>query len=276
MANNTRTDGKTPGGMTYYKNPRTETDLELPLTKGPIRFSVIRKNGLSSNAWRVWVDDHEEAYINSRDHMRDIKVSLHRSGQHQLSFTTESRLKMTEGNRHWTRWSEPPNQPGDRMIPTFNLYFPSWGLTLNQEHRDAKPGIWNTNPIAIEAAESPKATVISFVIIDDELNIPFNTTVDIPHFPVASLRLRPGKKLWVVVCHRPEGNMRELAKEGSSELAGRLISEPELVTDIPDGEVLGMCVAGNAPAGGTFLMPFAIEVYRGEEPVERDANDQPY
>ena len=38
------------------------------------------------------------------DHM---KVSLHKSGVHQIAFVAESDLEMTEGNRFWQRWSEP-------------------------------------------------------------------------------------------------------------------------------------------------------------------------
>ena len=274
MANITTADGETSSGMAYYKNPTLATDLAIPITKSPVRFSVMRRNGLSSNAWRVWVDEGGEAYIRSRDHMHNIKVSLHRSGQHQLSFTTESRLEMTEGNRHWIRWSEPPNNPGSPVIPTFNLYFPSWGLTLNEDRRNTHPRVWDRNQIAIEAGETPTATVISFVIMNDQLNIPFNISGDIPHFPLAALPLRLGKKLWVVACHRPEANMRDLARQGASGLAGYAQSTPEPFTDIPDGEVLGMCVAGNTPAGGTFLMPFEIDAYQGQKPVGRDSNDQ--
>ena len=85
--------------ITYYTNPTTGKLIQLPLSKGPVRFAVINKAGLSSNSWRVWVERHGDVHIASRDHMRNqLKISLHRSGQQQIAFTVESSLEVTEGN----------------------------------------------------------------------------------------------------------------------------------------------------------------------------------
>ena len=114
-----------------------------------------------------------------------------------------------------------------QVVPTFNLFFPSWALTLTQAIRDSNPKIGNGNQIAIEAAESPTATVISFVITDADVNMRFSTIGESRHFPLAILPLRHGKTLWVVVWHRPEGNMQDLAEEGMSGLAANFSATPE-------------------------------------------------
>ena len=262
------TGAEAPQGIAYYKNLKLGNDLELPIRESSVRFSVIRSNGLSSNAWRVWVDDHGNAYIRSRDHLQNLKVSLHKSGKQHIAFTPESTHQMSEGNRFWDQWWEPDHYRGPQVVPTFNLFFPSWALALTQAIRDSNPKIWNKNQISIEAAETPMATVISFVITDDDVNMRFSTTGESRHFPMAILPLRPGKTLWAVIWHRPEGNMRVLAEQGMSELAANFAATPEKFLATPDGEVLGMCVSGKMQDGGAFLMPYAIEPYRPEAAID--------
>ena len=256
-----------PDGMAYYKNLKLGEDLELPIRESPVRFSIMRKNGLSSNAWRIWVDNRGNAYIKSRDHMQELKISLHNSGKQHIAFTPESGLEMTEGNRFWDQWWEPPHYRGPQVVPTFNLFFPSWALTLNQAMRDSNQRVWNTNQIAIEAAETPKATVISFVITDADLAMRFSTIGESPNIPLAVLPLRSGKKLWIGASHTAEGNMQYLAAQGMSGMAENAASMDEMLTQFPDGHVLGMCVTGNVHGGGTFLMPFATELHRPEVAV---------
>ena len=42
--------------------------FQLPLRKGPVRFAVTKKTGLSPNSWRAWVGRHGDVYIASWDH----------------------------------------------------------------------------------------------------------------------------------------------------------------------------------------------------------------
>ena len=253
---------ETAEGITYYKNPKLGDDLELPIRESPVRFSIMRENGLSSNAWRVWVQKDGNAYIRSRDHLEDLKISLHKSGKQHIAFTSESKHQTTEGNRFWDQWWEPTHYRGPEVVPTFNLFFPSWALTLSQAMRHSNPKVWDKDQIAIEATETPMATVISFVITNDDVNMEFNPTGESRHFPLAILPLRPGKTLWVVIWHRHEDNMQDLAKQGMSGLAESYTTTPEHFLPFPDGEVLGMCVSGTMQDGGTFLMPYSVELQR--------------
>lgn len=67
-------------GMAYYRNLNLG-DIELPIRQGPLRFGVIRRNGPSSNSWRVWGDSKGNFYISARDHMKESKISFHASGR---------------------------------------------------------------------------------------------------------------------------------------------------------------------------------------------------
>ena len=251
-------------GIAYYKNLSISPDIILPLKEGPIRFGVLRRNSLSSNSWKVWSEKAGDIYIACRDHMKEQKISLHQSGKQQMAFTSESGLETTEGSRFWDQWWEPQFTNGSKATPTFNLLFPSWALTLTQAIRDGNPRIWNKNQVFIEAAESPAATVVSFVISDDGLTMHFNTDGDTPSFPLSILPARSGKKLWVVASHVPEGNMKSFAGQGIGGFNGSINEDVvEKVRDLPSGHVLGMCVTGRSAAGGAFMMPFSVEMYWG-------------
>ena len=131
---------KTLYGLQYYINPKVGADLGLPLTTNPINFSAMLENGLSANAWGVCVEKSRDIFIYCRDHMKQVKISLHKSGLQFVAFTKESDIKMTGNSRLWHRWSEPEHHDDSSLVPTFNLQLPSWGLALSQETRDANGG----------------------------------------------------------------------------------------------------------------------------------------
>lgn len=260
-------DSAVENGLAYYKNCADQEDIQFPIRRNLIRFSVMRQRGaLSSNAWRVWVTDEGSAYVRCRDHMSEMKVSLHGSGDHRIAFTSESGLEMTEGSRLWTGWTEPPFCDGSgKVIPTLKLFFPSWALTLTQEMRRANPKVWQRNQFFIEGAESPMATVVSFAITNDDLSIRFISGRDQRSFPIGVIPVRSGKQLWVVAQYVPEANMQELALQG---LRG-MSMDPEVVHklgDFSDGHVLGLCVVGPTPDGGRYWMPYAATINK-DQPV---------
>ena len=252
------TDDEASGGMAYYENLNLGYDVTLPIRESPLRFGVLRKNGLSSNAWGVWSEKSGDIYVTCRDHMKDLKISLHQSGKQHIAFTSESGLEMTEGSRFWNQWWEPQFHNGHKVVPSFNLLFPSWGLSLTQAMRDTNPRVWNKNPIMVEAAESPVATIVSFVITDDDLELRFNTIGESRSFPLGILPARSGKKLWVIAQQGPEGNMKELAGRGIGSIDTDMV---EKLRGMPSGHVLGMCVTGLTEDAGAYMMPFPAQMH---------------
>ena len=246
------------GGMAYYTNLRIMRDVTLPIRESPVRFGVLARNGLSSNSWGVWSTKSGDIYVACRDNMKELKISLHRSGKQHIAFTFESDIEMTEGSRFWDQWWEPQFHNDTEAIPSFNLLFPSWGLSLNRAMRDANPKVWDKNQILVEAAESPEATVVSFVVTDDDLEMRFNTVGESRSFPLAILPARAGKKLWVIAQQGPEGNMKELAGHGIGSID---VGLAEKLKGFSSGHVLGMCVTGLTKDGGAYMLPFPVQTH---------------
>jgi hypothetical protein len=235
----------------------------LPLTTNPINFSAMLENGLSANAWGVRVEKPGNIYIYCRDHMNELKISLHESGMQFAAFTKQSGIKMTGNSRMWHRWREPEHHDDSSLVPTFNLLLPSWGLVLSQETRDANRRVWDDNHIFIAATEGPIATTVSFVIKNSDVNLTPGPSEDLPFLPIGVLDARPGKKLWLCVQYRDEGNMKEYAREivahanGDAEMTAAL-ERP------PTGETFGFCAGGFDSAGVAYLLPFPAQVEKDE------------
>ena len=250
-------DSELLSGMAYYPNPKLGQDITLPLREAPIRFAVMRRNGLSSNSWKVQVGRDGSVYVFCRDHMKDeeqLKVSLH---SHGLQKITLEGSRLPSGTLDWGRWREPPFYSGPEVVPTFQLLFPHWGLGLTQEQRDENTACWDDNQLFIEAAESPQATIVSFVVTDADLSMSFSGGGETPSFPLGLLHVRPEKKLWIVAHNALE--------EPIAQLTNRLLdhiytSKGTQLNDQYGGQTLGISVTGNSKGGGGFLIVFPIEV----------------
>ena len=246
-------------GMAYYKNLKIGHDIELPLRSSPIRFGVMRRSGQSSNSWRVWGDDKGNFYLRARDHMKESKISLHKSGAQHMAYTPESGLATTNGSRFISQWSQPNYDDGSALVPSFYLLFPTWALGLTQEIRDTNTPVWRQNQVFVEAAESPLATIVSFTITNDDLTVRFSTIGETPSLPIGVLSHGFGRKLWVVAQHIPEGNMKDLAKQGlrhANIAINTNTAVREKLMEMPNGHTLGMSVSGPAHDGGEYLMLF--------------------
>ena len=254
---------KTLYGLQYYINPKVGADLGLPLTTNPINFSAMLENGLSANAWGVCVEKSGDIFIYCRDHMKQVKISLHKSGMQFVAFTKESDIKMTGNSRLWHRWSEPEHHDDSSLVPTFNLQLPSWGLALSQETRDANGGVWDDNHIFIAATEDPIATTVSFVIKNSDVNLTPGPSENWPFLPIGVLDASPGKKLWLCVQYRDEGNMKENVREivahtnGDAEMTAAL-ERP------PIGETFSICTGGFDSEGVAYMLPFPVRVRKDE------------
>lgn len=230
---------------------------DLPLMRGAkqINFTVIRENGLSSNSWGVTASKQGDVYVFCRDHMQSMKISLHQSGRQFVAFTEQSREFRTGNDRRWIGWHEPQEYDGPRMVPSFNLFFPSWGLGLTEEVRTQDPQVWEVPQINVPAAESPLATTISFVITNSNLTMPFTDVEGTRLVPFGVLDARPGKKLWLVTRYESEDALKQLAIN-AIESAN---ADPQInasFVGLADDVTFGMCVDGFNTGGIAFMMPF--------------------
>ena len=248
-------------GLQYYINPVIGANLGLPLTTNPMNFSAMRENGLSANAWGVRVNKQGDIYIYCRDHMKELKISLHASGMQFVAFRKESGIEMTGDSRLWHRWSEPNHHDDSSIVPTFNLLLPSWGLSLSQETRDTNRGVWDSNHIFIAGTEDPVATIVSFVIKNSDVDLSPGPSEDWPFLPIDVLDARFGKRLWVCVQYRDEGNMKMSVREVIAGANDHTKMKAELEKP-PTGETFSLCAGGFDSEGVAYMLPFPVQLWK--------------
>ena len=234
---------------------RMDPQGSIPLRDDSIRFAVHRRNGLSSNSWRVWSERSGDVYIACRDHLGDMKISLHRSGKCHVA---SDQMAHFDGSRYIGRWERALNPATKHVVP-FQLVFPTRALSVNQEHRDRNSKLWAKNRVYIEAPESPFGTRVSFRIVDDTFTI---AKWEEPlSYPLAIMPAWPGTKLWVVVSHEYEWEMLRVAGEIIRNF-GDIVSEDfaEKLALEPDGKVFTITVSGPTTDGSVYLMPFPVEI----------------
>ena len=226
--------------------------LVLPCKKSPIRFAVQQRNGLTSNAWGVKVEDTGDAYIYCRDSLQGQKISLHESGKQHLSFPESLRAKMNMPTRFMNQWNEPNYEK--EAVATLKLLFPSgWSIGLSEEQRAKSQSIWDKNDILIHGHDE-LMTVVSFVIADDGVAIRKKEGA-YPIGILGNLPLRPGKKLCVIAGWEPEGNWKETAEE-----ALRHINASRFTTEEDRGQDFTICLTGHYSPDSAFLVAVPVKL----------------
>lgn len=104
-----------------------------------VRFAVGAPEGPRSSTWKLWVDNRlsrgkpkGEIYLGNRGIAGDLKVSLHRSGQWQVAFTSQSEFaakRRERGLPRQTQTWERPSPDKDGVVYGYGLYFPTQELT---------------------------------------------------------------------------------------------------------------------------------------------------
>ena len=247
--------------IAVYVNPALS--LSLPLRTGPLRFAVINKNGLSSNSWRVWVEQGKEVYIGCRDSMHEVHISLHQSGQQHVRFRNQATRKSAVAEQ-WGSWREPPAYGRPDIAPSFRLYFPNWALALTEPMRQSDPGKWDTNHLWIETHDRNPETEVGFYIIDADVNLRFDDAVLSDPIAVLPLLKRANKTLWVIVTQRPEGDLKQVVQSAIDQIN----KESSLLADhndLQDGELLSLLLNGTTDYGSGFGIVVPVDLHKNEK-----------
>ena len=239
--------------LIYTRKPKS-----LPFRENPVRFAVRMKNGLTSNAWGVKVEEPGDVYIYCRDNMKEVKISLHQSGKQHVAFTKGSGHEMTPGSRFWNQWREPPAQRPP--VPTFKLVFPGWAISLNEEDRKLASATWDRNDIFIEG-DDKLLTVVSFFIMD-EGRVPQQQ--GLPSKAIGILPLREGKDLCVLASYELERNFKSVVEKGVK----RLFTNPRMINPRAFAKALlsegdsdrrfSACLTGDQPEGYAYLVMIPV------------------
>lgn len=187
----------------------------IPMRRGPVRFAVGPPNGFTSNAWRIWTTKHGDVYIACRDNFREAKVSLHASGRWRMGFTTEAVVKnrnllLTDQNRAWEVWDEPPVSLPNTVI-AFRLLFPPSELAVRPEQR--VPNEW-ANVVYIEAAPPGKLTVLTLFVTVGDVVLRHKSE---PSFCLASLDIGNNRRAQLIAHCDPAGDLPDLIERGVAE-----------------------------------------------------------
>ena len=238
-------------GMACYMDPPGS----IPLLESSIRFAICRRNGLSSNSWRVWVEKSGDVYIVCRDHLGGLKISLHQSGKCHVVCDHKGHL---EGDRYMGKWERSFTDETKFVVP-FRLLFPTSALCVKENKREGNSRIWGKNRIYIEAPETPFGTTVSFLIVEDTIK-KMNMEKSLS-YPLAVMSAWPGTRLWVIVSHEYEGKMLRVAGNIIRKI-GDLLDEDvkEELAKEPDGKVFTITASGPTVDGSVYLMPFPVEI----------------
>ena len=220
----------------------TSEQAQVPTKKNPIRFAVLYRNGNTSNAWGVRVENTGDAYIYCRDNMKGQKISLHVSGKQHISIDPKSpsAINLTQ-KQFMNQWHEP-----NEGIATFKLVFPSWGIQLNEKQRDKFKSTWIKTDIYIEGHHK-FLTIVSFYIIGDKVSLQKRS--EFPGFLLGELPLRPGKKLGVTAEWESERGFRTVIEDGLK----RFTPNKNVIEDHL-GRTLATCITGNCGVSNSIYM----------------------
>lgn len=176
--------------------------LPLPITQGPINFSVLRSDGLISNRWGVGMNGKGDAYVYCRDNPNAEKVSLHASGRQHISITGETAKRIGAASRFGNVWNEPEFHSA--ATATFSLVFPPWGIGLNLSQALLNP----RKKELLIVGHKEKLVVVSFFIVDAGSNMRGR----IPHFVLGRLPIRERKTLHVIAWKEPQNGLIDLIR----------------------------------------------------------------
>jgi hypothetical protein len=169
----------------------------LPIRSSPLRFAVGDPAGISSNSWRVWVEDRDSSvYIKCRDNYSEVKVSLH-PRKWRMALTTEAirarpQLASDERDRTWESW-EPPAEILSGVVSALRLQFIHSEIAVTPELRKGR--IWRQTTF-VEPAPNSDVTVASVFITDSDQRLQAR---DAPTIWLASLPIPDGRFVQVTL-----------------------------------------------------------------------------
>ena len=181
---------------------RRSTPLELPITREPLNFSVMRSDGKFSNRWGVNVGAKGDAYVYCRDNPDAEKVSIHASGRGHISIRSDVAKSVGVDNRFGNVWSEP--EFDSEAIATFSLLFPPWGVGVG---RPDVPKRGRKDELLI-VGHPEKVVVVAFFIVDAGRNMRGH----VPHILLGRLPVTGGKTLHVIAWKEPQGDLMDLVR----------------------------------------------------------------
>ena len=219
---------------------RKGREIELPLSEGPINFSVMSPTGFSIRRG-VTVESKGDAYIYNRDITDAEKVSLHSSGDQQIAIKYETAIRLGTNDRFGPKWIEP--EFGPDAVPTFNILFPPWGV-MNRHPKDFA----KKKDELVIVGHVDKIVVVGFIIMDShrELRAKPGTSFIV----LGRLSLRPGKVLHIVAWKEPDNGLKERLSDSLKHVQAPVL--PKKTDD------LSVCFQGFRSENSAFMVEVPV------------------
>lgn len=167
--------------------------------KSIFRFGVAASDGRVSGSYKLWTEKNE-VYLLERVTGNSFKVSLHKSGNWQISFTSEFFADKNKPNqkRHIKRWTAPVNNIGNGVTLAFRIRIPESEL-MDLALNNTKKITWIKSP--------EKEHFIEIDLIFTKKNATFPEDWPLKNFLNASLLkemiLLNGDSLWIIYFYQP-------------------------------------------------------------------------
>ena len=229
--------------MQVVSMSRGKTQMELPLTRGPVNFSVARIDGTFSNRWGVYVGGNGDAYVYCRDNPQAEKASLHVSGRQHISIRNEVPEQAGLVTRFGNIWSEPKFE--DEAVPTFSLLFPPWGVGIDAAEIITR---FKKDELLI-VGHKEKLVVVAFFIVDSGRNMQGLVS----HIVLGRLPIQEGKTLHVIAWKEAQGGLMDKIRSIFPQVSQRL----EMLR-VDDGD-LSINVQGYRRPNSAYMV--AVPVY---------------
>ena len=226
------------GSMQVVSLSRRNRKFELPLTQGPVNFSVLRSDGKFSNRWGVDIGGKGDAYVYCRDNPSAEKVSLHASGRQHISIRSEIAKSVGDSSRFRNVWSEPEFDTD--AIATFSLLFPPWGVGLDVTEYSTQ--IKKDELLIVGHKEN--LIVVAFFIVDTGKKMRGR----VPHIVLGQLPLKKDKTLHVIAWKEPQGNLKDQVRSVFPH-ASQGLSQ----VGVDDGEY-ALCVQGYRQPNSAYMV----------------------
>ena len=233
-------------------NITVKKGLRLPIRTSPVRFAVLHENGLSSNSWIVQADKSGEVYVICRDNFREVKASLHKSGQTRIAFTEESGAVMPGGSRVWNEWVHSPLDKSTPIIPLLEILFPDWSLNIPYSRRSSDAS-WSKVQCFVETGHDCLLTLISLHLISDRTTVRHDGETN---YPIGLLPMGQGLSLLIVANRVPESNWRQVIENSI-----RSIDPKEIGVSAPEEDgTLVLLLSGYYKDGTGFMLSTPVDV----------------
>ncbi len=218
----------------------------LPLTKGPLRFTVGEPSGVTSNTWRVWAACNGNVYVKCRDNFKEIKVSLHgkrwRMGMEEEA-ASKSSLLAPGTNRALEVWDAPsPDING--VIRAFQVQILASELAVRPEQRLGK--LWRDS-LFLKPPPVDRVLCVTLFFSPKGLSLMHESE---PSLTLGVFALPHDRVLQVIAHFDPAFGYLESLRIAKARI---LMQYNESVKALPPDGYLYL--HGRAPDGARFAMP---------------------